>query len=98
MKLGLPSKDGTYSLKEDGTFEDYAAKWSYGYIVGVKPLQGEPRVGELFGVWTDPEDGTLYVDVVEHVDALTDAIRVAVSRGEKAIYDLRDCKVIDVQP
>ena len=44
----------------------------------------------LFGVWVDPATGIQYIDPVEHIAALPDALTVARQRGEIAIYSLRD--------
>ena len=87
--------DGTYHLSRvTGKVEDYGAKWSFGYIVGKGPMTRQPLHGELFGVWTDPEDGTLYVNFVEHTSSRWYALKLAAERGEKAIYDLRERTVI----
>lgn len=87
--------DGTYQVSRvTGQVENYGEKWAYGYIVGIKPLDRAPNFGELFGVWQDPLDGSLSVDFVEHVGTLGTATRLATERGEDAIYDLREGKVI----
>lgn len=88
---GLP--DGTYHLSRvTGQVEDYAAKWAYGYIVGIKPLDRDPQFGELFGVWRNGD--TTYVDLVEHISDRGTAEAVARARRELSLYDLRERKVI----
>ena len=89
--------DGTYQLKSDNTIEDYAAKWSYGFIVGVHALRFEDLYpGRLFGVWTDPDDGQLYIDAVIHVDSRLDAERLGKVYDQKAVFDLRTREVVYV--
>lgn len=101
--------DGTYSVWH-GVATDYAAKWAYGYMVGVGNLlaleveritQADLTVAEAFGdhlmgVWTDPETGVSYLDRVKHVAALSDALALARENGELAIWDLRERKTIYV--
>ncbi len=48
----------------------------------------------LYGVWTDPETGRVYVDKVQHVDSATDALHLAREHDQIAIYDLRSRSVI----
>ena len=85
--------DGTYQVSPlTGEVRDYGVKWAYGYIVGVKPLDRPLRFGELFGVWS--HEGEVYVDIVEHISDRGSALRIAAERGETAIYDLRERKVI----
>jgi hypothetical protein len=91
-------KDGTYLIQPDGQVIDYAERWSYGYIVGVQDLSylgGSAFITPgLVGVWTDTDDGRVYVDRVKHVDALSDALDLAREHGELAIWDLREEKEI----
>lgn len=101
--------DGTYSVWH-GVATDYAARWAYGYMVGVGNLltlddqritQGDLTVAEAFGdhllgVWTDPETGISYLDRVKHVGALSDALALAHENGELAIWDLREGKTVTV--
>lgn len=44
---------------------------------------GTPQIG----TWLNPEDGMVYVDPTQVVDDLQEALALASSRGEKAIYD-----------
>jgi len=86
---GLP--DGTYQLSRvTGKVEDYAAKWAYGYIVGIGTLDRDPQYGELFGVWYDEDNGVQYVDRVTHLADANAAADLARKNGELAVYDLRD--------
>lgn len=101
--------DGTYSVWH-GVATDYAAKWAYGYMVGVGNLltleveritQADLNVAEAFGdhlvgVWTDPETGVSYLDRVKHVGALPDALALARENGELVIWDLREGKTVYV--
>lgn len=45
------------------------------------------QVNEFIGVWTDLEDGTLYIDLSAHYEDKEDAIRAAKAMGELAIFD-----------
>lgn len=96
----LPKEDGTYlverSLNGGGALSivDYAARWAYGYIVGVKKLEfSDIRGGLLFGVWTNPE-GEVEYDVVKHVAALSDAVRLGQDHNQRSIWDLREKKEV----
>lgn len=87
--------DGTYVL-ENGNIHNYAARWSFGYIVGVRALElTDLRNYVVIGVWHD-EDGTKYLDLVKHIHAYSDAIKFAKDHDQKAIYDLREEKVVFV--
>lgn len=88
-------EEGTYLVAPEGVV-DYAERWSYGYIVGVRELSfSDLKVGTLFGIWKN-EDGVQEIDLVRHVAALQDAKKLAADLDQTAIYDLRDRKVIDV--
>jgi hypothetical protein len=87
--------DGTYIVNRDNKIENYGDKWSYGYIVGRRPATAEDLTpGTLFGVWTDPDTGLVYVDLVDHIASRDHAIDTGVARNELAIYDLRAREVI----
>jgi len=62
-----------------------ADMWTFDMIVvAAKNMQWE-----MFGTWTDPDDGTLYVDKVIHEqESLEVALLSAVAYDQKAIYDL----------
>lgn len=92
----LSTEDGTYLMTEDGLV-DYAARWGYGYIVGVKPMTINDPVdgGTLFGIWTD-ENNLRHYDLVKHVDALPDAIALAKEADQRCIYSLRDREVLHI--
>lgn len=83
--LGRMSRmaDGTYLQDRAGVWHDYAARWSYGYIVAIRPATDvdieEPY--NLIGVWKNPESGHVYVDVVEHVSDIDTALDRARERG-----------------
>jgi hypothetical protein len=102
--LTTPILDGTYSV-QDTTLTDYAAKWDYGYIVAIRQLSLTPSIDvhpvelamaamqagvSLVGVWTYPVTGTVFLDEVEHIDSLSDALRIAAERNELAIWSLAD--------
>ena len=93
-------KDGTYSVTSEG-ISNYSERWAYGYMVGVESLRvanvgryptgAELRIiagNGLVGVWKDTKGGKVYVDRVQHVDALSDALKLAAELGELAIWDL----------
>lgn len=96
--------DGTYIVTDDGV-ADYAARWSYGYIVSKQTAQManggitfrhlDMQHG-LVGVWKDSETGFYYVDLVEHISDRASALQLATERGEIAIWDLRERKEVRV--
>ena len=95
--LGSPEA-GTYSVLRHpgGVLElvNYGERWAYGYIVGVKTLEmSDIRPGNLIGVWRD-ESGEKVFDVVKHVDALQDAVRLGNDHDQVAIWDLRENKEV----
>lgn len=96
-RADLPVADGTYLLTGDGRLIDYAARWAYGYIVGIAPVSSWRTLTPhtLYGVWRDPATGIHHVDVVRHIDALSDALAVARATHQLAIYDLRTRACID---
>ena len=89
-------EDGTYLIDPDKGIINYAERWAYGYIVGIRTLDmTDLKNYALFGVWTD-EDGTKHWDVVKHVGAIQDARKLAADFDQKCIWDLRDEKVVHV--
>ena len=104
--------DGTYLKTDPDTVINYAARWDYGYIVAVEPIDtfrsehrshlgavtdDYVRVGQLFGVWEDSRTGHIYVDIVQHVDALSDALELASAHNQLAIWDVRHKREIRVE-
>jgi hypothetical protein len=92
----LLSPDGMYLITDDGVI-DYAERWGYGYIVGIKPMAITDDVdgGKLFGIWTD-ENGQRHYDLVKHVDSLPDAIKLGKETNQRCIYGLRDQEVVHI--
>lgn len=102
MTLNKTYSDGTYAITSEG-ISNYAERWDYGYMVGVESLAkaniGRYPTGDellvlagngLVGVWKDVQGGRVYVDRVRHIDTLTEALTLARSLGELAIWGLRD--------
>lgn len=86
---------GTYVIHPD-SIVNYAAKWAYGYVVGIRELElTDLKDYTLFGVWDDPM-GVRHWDLVRHVDALPDAIKLARDMDQYSIYDLRNEKEVVV--
>ena len=94
--------DGTYAITPEG-ITDYGIRWAYGYMVGVETIVaaniGRYPTGDelrsiaglgLVGVWRDVQGGRVYVDKVRHIDTLAEALELAKSLGELAIWSLRD--------
>lgn len=91
-------EDGTVSVK--GTDLPTTGYW----VGGLRPsLTFSPsfpvRLDELkwfvkgshadyYGVWTDAEDGTVYVDAVSWEEHREAALKEAASRGELAVWDI----------
>lgn len=94
-------QDGTYLVKSNGDIVNYGERWGYGYFVangadGVELDPGQDAAGwirdatftdYLVGVWTNPENGVVYIDPVDHVDSREYAIKLGRERGELAIWD-----------
>lgn len=94
-ELTAIDKDGTYLIKPEGIV-DYAERWAYGYIVGVRELKtSDLKDWTLIGRWTNPE-GDVEWDLVVHVDAWQDAVKMAKDYDQRAIWDLRDKKEVFV--
>lgn len=90
--------DGTYLFDaRTKKIENYADRWAGGYIVGLKELDRDPHDWELFGVWVDPDTGVRHVDLVRHVFGYLDAVVLARGHNQKAIWDLRNQKAIEVE-
>ena len=66
------------------------------WVTTVLPRAARPSHHVAVGSWTD--DGYTYLDVVEVVPELPDALHRAESRGELAIYDLAAKIEIPVRP
>ncbi len=89
-------EDGTFIIGRDGdTVLDYAARWSYGYIVGIRPLTAEDiQPYQKFGVWH--HKGVTHIDVVEHVSDRYEAFALAKRHNQIAVWDLREKKEVYV--
>ena len=106
MKESQTYTDGTYAITSEG-ITDYGVRWAYGYMVGVETIVaaniGRYPTGHelrtiaglgLVGVWKDVQGGRVYVDKVRHIDTLAEALELARSLGELAIWDLREqCEI-----
>jgi hypothetical protein len=63
---------------------------AFAYIVDTLREDG----ATIIGTWVD--DGVLYVDAIDLITDTDEAIRLARSRGEKAIYHLTDKITLEV--
>lgn len=90
----IPEYDGTYILTADG-WEDYAAKWAYGYIVATTAVVIDTvfEIGDLVGVWVAP-DGHKWVDHVTHIADYDTAVKTGNDYNQIAIWDLRVSDVV----
>lgn len=89
------SGSGTYLIRESGLV-NYSDRWAYGYAVGLRPMEFEDIVpSALVGVWEDIV-GARHYDVVQHVDAIQDAVNMARDNSQQAIYDFYEGRVISV--
>ena len=98
--------DGTYAITPE-SITDYGVRWGYGYMVGVETIVaaniGRYPTGHelrtiaglgLVGVWKDIQGGRVYVDKVRHIGTREEAMTLAKSLGEIAIWDLRgQCEI-----
>ena len=106
MKESQTYSDGTYAITPE-SITDYGIRWAYGYMLGVETIVsaniGRYPTGDelrtiaglgLVGVWLDKPGGRVYVDKVRHIDTLVEALNLAASLGELAIWDLRgECEI-----
>jgi hypothetical protein len=88
------SEAGVYMITSEGLV-DYTDRWAYGYMVGLRPLEmGDLTPWTLVAVGTN--EGGRYYDLVQHVGARQDAVRLAKTCNQRSIYDLRAEKVVYV--
>lgn len=52
---------------------------------------------QYFGIWTDKEDGKIYVDAVTHVNNFDDAFKLGYERGEIAIWDIERSEEVRIK-
>jgi hypothetical protein len=84
-------KDGTY-LKTENGLSPINAKT--GYWVGIEETTLEEiETNETIGIWKD-ENGKLWIDKVVRLTDLSQAILLAKTFLQKAIYDIANNKVI----
>lgn len=105
-------QDGTYYKDSRGHVFNYGERWEYGYIVGIEwvgfsspnakwndnyisNIISELPNNTLFGIWTDDAQ-FVYLDLVKHVDDYNSAMELARANKERAIWDLRAHKSIDI--
>jgi hypothetical protein len=74
------------------TRESRALDLDVAFAYAVDTLRGDGA--SVIGTWVD--EGVLYVDAIEVIADTDDAIRLARSRGEKAIYHLTDKVTLEV--
>lgn len=88
------SEAGTYLITRE-SLVNYTDRWAYGYIVGLRPLEmSDLTPWTMVGVWID--EGGRHYDLVQHVGARQDAVRLAKTCNQRAIFDLRAEKVVYV--
>jgi len=88
--------DGTYIKTHDG-IEDIEKPMG-GFWVGTVPVQAVSDVplGAYLGVWTDPDDGRRYYDIVQYQVDLRKALFLGRDFGQKAIWDIKKNEAIPV--
>lgn len=82
-------QDGTYLKSNTG--EWLPVVQSSGYYVAVRKMYDISDLlndDEYLGVWTDPTNGTLYLDASVHVADKWEALEMAHAGGELAIWDI----------
>lgn len=84
--------DGTYRLTSAGTLDD--ANYRSGYLVAVEELASIAAIcyptNTLVGVWTDPKTGIIYLDRSVWVRCKFEALALAKSHSQLAIWDARN--------
>lgn len=86
-------KDGTYQKTEAGFIPIIAKS---GYWVGVEETTLDAiELGETFGAWTD-STGFLWIDKTVRVSDLSNALLLAKTFSQKAIYDVANQKEMEV--
>lgn len=56
-------------------------------------FDGQPQL--VLGGWVDPKTGLAYIEPSEVVRTRSEAVRLGVARGQKAVWDLKDSTSID---
>lgn len=89
MDLSPITEDGTFTIDETGTIRNAVEGIASGFVVALGKLADAAtlNVGEMFGRWTD-EDGTVYWDRVTILSDVREAVTMAKTLGELAIWDL----------
>lgn len=59
--------------------------------------RGAWREGKVFGAWLDTETGLTYFDVVTIVDSREEALALARSHGEIAVFDIAGAREIRIE-
>lgn len=54
------------------------------------------RTGQLIGWWVDPETKETFIEVVDLIENGLSAILTGIQRNQKAIYNFKDDKIIDL--
>lgn len=93
VDTGATPTDG-YVVSREGceqtvSVEDLTTHWLRAYV-DAHPALHEPNA--YLGLWV--ADGKVYADVSEHVASLTHAVAYGRSRGQLAIFDVRNVKTI----
>lgn len=66
-----------------------------GYLIKHRAALGQP--GHHFGGWHNPKDGHGYLDVARVVDKADEAKRLAVEHGQKAYFDFKNGRSVEVK-
>ena len=87
-------QDGTYVMTEEGM---EALMKLTGYWVALEEVElSNVKPGEVVGVWTDPITNKTWIDKSIHVEDLTMAMSFGKLYKQKAIYDIKNERVLQV--
>lgn len=92
--LGNAPKVGyMVGLKSLGVYPNLSAVNPYEIKAKVRELHNGSNKNYL-GVWKDQETGLVYFDLSEWIETIESAIQIGQSRGEIAIWDLKnECEI-----
>jgi hypothetical protein len=87
-------QDGTYVMTEEGM---EALMKLTGYWVALEEVElSNVQPGDVVGVWTDPITNKTWIDRSVHIEDLTMAMSFGKLYKQKAIYDIKNERALQV--
>ncbi len=88
--------NNNYSLHFQSDNEQEIADKLYKFMVYAEVLQMRGLTVDAIGGWLDKDTNTIYLDIVQHIENLADAIELAKLNQELAIYEIHTATCIDI--